>query len=131
MRSSVCILYIYTHLYINPHSNPNLDFFFLLRIRPSGLFTFRISLWRCESYRQHAAHLGEASSSTGYHKHINADIPRVWFEPTIPVFDVSNMTDAPHRVDTDKGMVRSDMSKPALIFSSLQEYTQENPLSKF
>jgi hypothetical protein len=30
-----------------------------------------------------------------------------------------------------KGMVRSDMSKPALIFFSLQEYTQQNPLSKF
>jgi hypothetical protein len=26
--------------------------------------------------------------------------------------------------DTNKGMVRSDMSKPALIFFSLQEYTQ-------
>jgi hypothetical protein len=32
---------------------------------------------------------------------------------------------------SDKGMVRSDMSKPALIFFSLQEYTQQNPLSKF
>jgi hypothetical protein len=32
---------------------------------------------------------------------------------------------------TYKGMVRSDMSKPALIFFSLQEYTQQNPLSKF
>jgi hypothetical protein len=32
---------------------------------------------------------------------------------------------------TDKGMVRSDMSKPALIFFSLQEYTQQNTLSKF
>jgi hypothetical protein len=32
---------------------------------------------------------------------------------------------------THKGMVRSDMSKPALIFFSLQEYTQQNPLSKF
>jgi hypothetical protein len=32
---------------------------------------------------------------------------------------------------TDKGMVRSDMSKPALIFFSLQEYTQQNPVSKF
>jgi hypothetical protein len=30
-----------------------------------------------------------------------------------------------------KGMVRSDMSKPALIIFSLQEYTQQNPLSKF
>jgi hypothetical protein len=30
-----------------------------------------------------------------------------------------------------KGMVRSDMSKPALIFFSLQEYTQQNPVSKF
>jgi hypothetical protein len=29
-------------------------------------------------------------------------------------------------------MVRSDMLKPALIFFfSLQEYTQQNPLSKF
>jgi hypothetical protein len=32
---------------------------------------------------------------------------------------------------TNKGMVRSDMSKPALMFFSLQEYTQQNPLSKF
>jgi hypothetical protein len=32
---------------------------------------------------------------------------------------------------THKGMVRSDMSKPALIFFSLQEYTQQNTLSKF
>jgi hypothetical protein len=33
---------------------------------------------------------------------------------------------------TDKGMVWSDMSKPALIFFfPLQEYTQQNPLSKF
>jgi hypothetical protein len=32
---------------------------------------------------------------------------------------------------TDKGMVRSDRSKPALIFFPLQEYTQQNPLSKF
>jgi hypothetical protein len=32
---------------------------------------------------------------------------------------------------SDKGMVRSDMSKPALIFFSLQEYTQQNTLSKF
>jgi hypothetical protein len=32
---------------------------------------------------------------------------------------------------THKGMVRSDMSKPALIFLSLQEYTQQNTLSKF
>jgi hypothetical protein len=32
---------------------------------------------------------------------------------------------------TNKGMVRSDMSKPALIFFSLQEYTQQNTLSKF
>jgi hypothetical protein len=31
---------------------------------------------------------------------------------------------------THKGMVRSDMSKPALIFL-LQEYTQQNTLSKF
>jgi hypothetical protein len=30
-----------------------------------------------------------------------------------------------------KGMVRSDMSKPALIFFPLQEYTQQNRLSKF
>jgi hypothetical protein len=29
---------------------------------------------------------------------------------------------------TDKGMVRSDISKPALILFSLQEYTQQNPL---
>jgi hypothetical protein len=35
------------------------------------------------------------------------------------------------KICTDKGMVRSDMSKPALIFFSLQEYTQQNPLSKF
>jgi hypothetical protein len=34
-------------------------------------------------------------------------------------------------METDKGMVRSDMSKPALIFFSLQEYTQQNTLSKF
>jgi hypothetical protein len=33
--------------------------------------------------------------------------------------------------ETEKGMVRSDMSKPALIFISLQEYTQQNTLSKF
>jgi hypothetical protein len=32
---------------------------------------------------------------------------------------------------TDKGMVRSDISKPALICFPLQEYTQQNPLSKF
>jgi hypothetical protein len=32
---------------------------------------------------------------------------------------------------TNKGMVRSDMSKPALIFVLLQEYTQQNTLSKF
>jgi hypothetical protein len=32
---------------------------------------------------------------------------------------------------THKGMVRSDMSKPALIFFSRQEYTQQNTLSKF
>jgi hypothetical protein len=32
---------------------------------------------------------------------------------------------------TDKGMVQSDMSKPALIFFLLQECTQQNPLSKF
>jgi hypothetical protein len=32
---------------------------------------------------------------------------------------------------TNKGMVRSDMSKPALIFFLLQEYTQQNTLSKF
>jgi hypothetical protein len=32
---------------------------------------------------------------------------------------------------SNKGMVRSDMSKPALIFFSLQEYTQQNTLSKF
>jgi hypothetical protein len=32
---------------------------------------------------------------------------------------------------TNKGMVRSDMSKPALIFFSLHEHTQQNPLSKF
>jgi hypothetical protein len=41
---------------------------------------------------------------------------------------------------THKGMVRSDMSKPALFFFIylfiylsflLQEYTQQNPLSKF
>jgi hypothetical protein len=32
---------------------------------------------------------------------------------------------------THKEMVRSYMSKPALIFFSLQEYTQQNPLSKF
>jgi hypothetical protein len=31
----------------------------------------------------------------------------------------------------NKGMIRSDMSKPALIFFSLQEYTQQNTLSKF
>jgi hypothetical protein len=30
--------------------------------------------------------------------------------------------------ETYKGMVRSDMSKPAMIFFSLQEYTQQNPL---
>jgi hypothetical protein len=33
--------------------------------------------------------------------------------------------------ETNKGMVRSDISKPALIFFSLQECTQQNPLSKF
>jgi hypothetical protein len=32
---------------------------------------------------------------------------------------------------SNKGMVRSDRSKPALIFFSLQEYTQQNPLSIF
>jgi hypothetical protein len=32
---------------------------------------------------------------------------------------------------THKGMVRSDISKPALVFFSLQEYTQQSPLSKF
>jgi hypothetical protein len=32
---------------------------------------------------------------------------------------------------THKGMVRSDRSKPGLIFFSLQKYTQQNPLSKF
>jgi hypothetical protein len=32
---------------------------------------------------------------------------------------------------TDKELVQSDMSKPALIFFSLQEYTPQNPLSKF
>jgi hypothetical protein len=32
------------------------------------------------------------------------------------------------KLDSHKGMVRSDMSKPALIFFSLQEYTQQNPL---
>jgi hypothetical protein len=32
---------------------------------------------------------------------------------------------------SNKGMVPSDMSKPALIFFSLQEYTQQNPPSKF
>jgi hypothetical protein len=37
----------------------------------------------------------------------------------------------PRLSSTDKGMVRSDMSKPALIFFSLQEYTQQNTLSKF
>jgi hypothetical protein len=38
----------------------------------------------------------------------------------------------PHYIDTDKGMIRSDRSKPALIFFfPLQEYTQQNPLSKF
>jgi hypothetical protein len=36
-----------------------------------------------------------------------------------------------HSKWTHKGMVRSDMSKPALIFFSPQEYTQQNPLSKF
>jgi hypothetical protein len=34
-------------------------------------------------------------------------------------------------VTSDKGMVRSDISKPALIFFSLQEYTKQNLLSKF
>jgi hypothetical protein len=32
---------------------------------------------------------------------------------------------------TNTGMVRSDMSKPTLILFSLQEHTQQNPLSKF
>jgi hypothetical protein len=32
---------------------------------------------------------------------------------------------------TNKGMVWSDMLKPALNFFSLQEYTQQNTLSKF
>jgi hypothetical protein len=32
---------------------------------------------------------------------------------------------------THKGMVRSDTSKPTLIFFSLQEYTQQNTLPKF
>jgi hypothetical protein len=32
---------------------------------------------------------------------------------------------------TNKGMDRSDISKPALIFFPLQEYTQQNPLAKF
>jgi hypothetical protein len=35
------------------------------------------------------------------------------------------------RKETNKGMVRFDMSKPTLIFFSLQEHTQQNPLSKF
>jgi hypothetical protein len=34
-------------------------------------------------------------------------------------------------IPPDKGMVRSDMSKPADFFFSLQEYTQQNSLSKF
>jgi hypothetical protein len=37
----------------------------------------------------------------------------------------------PQLATTNKGMVRSDMSKPAIIFFSLQEHTQQNPLSKF
>jgi hypothetical protein len=34
-------------------------------------------------------------------------------------------------VSSDKGMFRSDISKLTLTFFSLQEYTQQNPLSKF
>jgi hypothetical protein len=37
----------------------------------------------------------------------------------------------PRARTTHKGMVQFDMSKPALIFFLLQEYTQQNTLSKF
>jgi hypothetical protein len=41
------------------------------------------------------------------------------------------VTESESDTESDRGMVRSDISKPSLFFFSLQEYTQQNPLWKF
>jgi hypothetical protein len=55
-----------------------------------------------------------------------ANLPKAYYG-----FPKSLHTDTRTLTQTNKGMVRSDMAKPALIFFSLQEYTQQNTLSKF
>jgi hypothetical protein len=54
------------------------------------------------------------------------DVAQLYGPPRTITFSLIRLTGM-----SDKGMVRSDMSKPALIFFSLQKYTQQNPLSKF
>jgi hypothetical protein len=51
--------------------------------------------------------------------------------PLVPILSHINPIHIIPFYFSNKGMVRSDMSKPALIFFPLQEYTQQNPLSKF